>query len=449
MEPVGQATSAGSAPAETVRAGPSSAVMALILLTLANVFNIADRLLLGVVQEPIKREFNLSDFELGLLGGLAFAVLYSILSIPIARLADRADRITIGAVALGVWSGMTALCGLATGYVHLFLARVGVSVGEAGGSAPALSYLADAFSPRRRATAMAIFALGGPVGALLATIAGGQLAQTYGWRAAFLALGGAGLVLALLTRLLLREVRAPGGGGERPKLLASLRLLARKRSFVHACATAVFATFTLTFIGQYIPSFLIRVHGLSIGQASLIFGIAGGIFGTLGTFLGGYVSDRAARRVPGARALVVAVAFVIAAFAYVATWWLPLAAAVPLLCLATFTGATFAGVNYAIVSAVAPPGQRATALAVLTLTGNILGYAVGPPVLGAVSDAAAAWELGLQRIDPARCAVEAATCIAGQGAGLRWALTLASILVLGGGFHQWRVSKTLAQDIED
>jgi len=173
--PQAETVAPGAAPPAATRRAltPTRVVPALALLCVANSFNIGDRILVGIIQEPIRRELGLSDLQLGLLGGPAFAILYSLLSIPIARLADRSDRIMIGTAALGLWSAFAAACGLAGSYVQLLFARIGVSVGEAGGLAPAISYLSDVFRLERRATAMAVFAIGGPAGALIATFAGG------------------------------------------------------------------------------------------------------------------------------------------------------------------------------------------------------------------------------------------------------------------------------------
>ena len=430
--------------------GPAHAGVALALLCLGNAFNLADRMLLGVLQEPIRDEFRLNDFELGLLGGSSFAILYSLLSIPIARLADRSNRITIAACALGLWSAMTAVCGLAGSYAQLLIARAGVSVGEAGGVAPSLSYLSDVFSLRRRATAMAVFAIGGPAGALIATMAGGRIAQDYGWRVAFLTFGLAGLTLAILIRLLLREVRAPVSGSAQVRFADAVRLLARKRSYLHVCAAGAFASFCLTFIMQYMVSFLMRVHGLPIAQAALVVGVAGGLFGMVGAFSGGFLADMVARRSPGARTLVITGGFTIGGLAYACAWWSPLCVAIPLLFLGALTTNSYPGISYAVSSAIAPPGLRATSIALFTIAGNLLGYALGPPILGAISDAAAHWEIVRAGGDPARCLVDATTalCLHGKGAGLRWALTCGSLLIIVGAVHHWRASKTLAQDLE-
>lgn len=425
-----------------------SAGVALLLLALANAFNLADRVLIGVVQEPIKGEFGLTDLQLGLLGGPAFAILYSLLSIPIARLADRTNRITVLSIALTLWSGLTALCGVAASYTQLLLMRAGVSVGEAGGTAPAISYLSDVFTAERRATALAVFSIGGPAGAILATIIGGYVAQESGWRMTFLVIGAPGLLLAIAIRLLLREVRAPLPAEETPGYRESLAVLLRKRSYVHICAANVFAAFALTAISQYLTSFLIREHELSLATAAAVLGAAAGLFGTAGAFLGGFLADRAARRNPANRTLVISGAFVIAALAFLVAWWAPLAVAVVCIVIGVFMANAFPGVSFAVASAVAPQRQRATAIAFLTLASNLLGYALGPPILGAISDAVSGGYLADAGIDPARCAADAALCREALATGLRWALTFGTMMLFGAAFHQWRASRTLVADTE-
>jgi len=161
----------------------------LVVLALAYTLNFVDRSIIGIVQEPLKHEFGLTDLQLGLLGGPTFAVLYTVLGVPIARTAERRDRITILSICIGLWSAMTAVCGLATGFGFLLLARVGVSIGEAGCTPPAQSVISDYFPAKRRATALAVYSLGIPLGIMIASLAGGYVAQNFGWRRAFLLLG--------------------------------------------------------------------------------------------------------------------------------------------------------------------------------------------------------------------------------------------------------------------
>lgn len=434
--------SGASAPSTVVR----RAGLTLALLTIANGFNLADRVLIGVLQEPIKHDFTLTDFQLGLLGGPAFAILYSLLSLPLARLADRTNRVVVLSVALGAWSALTALCGAAGNYIQLLLVRAGVSIGEAGGTAPAISYLSDVYGSARRATALAVFSIGGPAGAILATIIGGIVAQHYGWRMTFLVIGAPGVLVALLIAALVREVRPAATEEAAPGYVESVKMLIRKRSYVHICCANIFAAFSLTAISQYLTSFLLREHGMTLAMAAAVVGAAAGIFGTAGAFLGGFVADRAARRGPERRTRVISIAFVIAAVAFLIAWWAPLGVAIAFIIVGVFMANAFPGVSYAVASAVAPPRQRATAIAFLTLASNLLGYALGPPVLGAISDAVAGASLASAGIDPARCATDVALCRFALADGLRWALTAGSLALFGAALHQWRASYTLAAD---
>jgi MFS family permease len=212
----------------------------LLLLMLAYMSSYIDRSILGILQEPIKHELGLSDSQLGLLGGLSFALFYTLLGIPIARLAERHNRALIISISLVVWSAMTGLCGLTAGYMQLLLCRIGVGVGEAGGTPAAHSIITDVFKPERRASALAIYSLGVPLGSLIGSAAGGALAQQWGWRAAFLFVGPPGILIALLIVTTLKEPKRgqsenkPTAGLDTvPSLGSVLRLLFGNRVFVH------------------------------------------------------------------------------------------------------------------------------------------------------------------------------------------------------------------------
>jgi predicted MFS family arabinose efflux permease len=436
-------------PTRAVR--PGYAMMALVLLTLANALNLADRMILGVLQEDLRLEFHLTDLQLGLLGGTSFAILYSLLTIPIARLADRANRITVVSSALAIWSGMTAACGMAVNFGQLLLSRVGVSIGEAGGIAPALSYFSDIFRLERRATAMAVFSMGGPAGALIATALGGWLGQTYGWRAAFICFGVAGLILAVLIRLMLREVRTKTHKAQVVSLADAVRIMLRKRSYLHVCVAGIIAAFAATFIMQYMTSFLIRVHGLPLAKAALITGMAGGVMGMCGAFGAGWLADRLSRQNPARRTQVLIVCFILAAISLSTAWWMPLALAIALLLLGALVMNAYPGVSYAVASMTAPSHLRATAIAMFTLVSNLIGYAMGPAFLGFISDRMAARSRVTQGLSDAVCQAQPGldVCIQAQGEGLRIALTFASVLLIGAAFHHWRAGLTLAADIEE
>lgn len=200
-------------------------------LFLLNTLNYVDRLLFSVAQEAIKVDLELSDFQLGLIGGPAFAILYTLFSFPLARIADRGHRVRLISAALGLWSVMTAFCGMATNFVQMLFGRAAVSIGEAGCTPASHSLISDAFPANQRTTAISIFAVAGPVGALTAAILGGALIAAYGWRTTFILCGAVGAVLAIVFRMTVREP-ARTGGDQPVALVSTLRVLLAKRSFV-------------------------------------------------------------------------------------------------------------------------------------------------------------------------------------------------------------------------
>lgn len=425
------------------------AIYVLALLCLANAFNLADRMLLGIVQEPIRSEFALSDFQLGLLGGPAFAILYAIMGVPIARLAERANRAAIIGMALAWFSAMTALCGVAQTYVQLLLARIGVSVGEAGISPPAVSLVADHFPPDNRATAMAVYSIGGPAGSLLAIMLGGAITQIYGWRASFLCFGIGGAAVSLLILATMRDKREDAARSETVGLFDALRRLTGCRSFLHICIGGAFAGFCGNFILQYMTSFLIRVHGLPLAKAAIIVGLATGIFGIVGAFGGGYMADRLGRLRPRARPRVAAAGLMLSGAGFALAFWTPLAVAIPLLFVGSAGLNSYISIAYATSTIVVGPNMRATAIAIFTLAFNLLGYAFGPPILGGISDAVAGMAMNRAGIGQADCAVQAAAsiCAASKGEGLRWALTIGALFLFGGAFHAWLASRSIDRDL--
>lgn len=421
----------------------------LFALVVVYTFNFIDRVLVSIVQEPIRAEFNLTDTQLGLLGGPTFAILYTLLGIPIARLAERKNRMTILAVCVGLWSAMTAACGLATSYATLLLARIGVSIGEAGCTPPAQSVIGDYFPESSRATALSIYALGIPIGSMLAAVGGGLIAEAMGWREAFLALGLPGLALAILVKLTVREPPRSSGGTEAPGLRETAALLSKKSAFWFAALGGAMASFVGYGVGQFTNSFFMRSHELSILEASQITGLLIGAFGAIGTFFSGWLADRVRARFPNAIAWLPAVGFLIAGPLNVAgymTGSLPLAIA--LLATAQLGSSLYLGSMYAISQGVVHPRMRATAVAVLLFVVNLIGYAGGPPAIGALSDFIANRELTASGLSLAACrAAGAATaaadpaCAAASEVGLRWAIILGhSGLLLAAAFFllSWR-----------
>src|ERR1700726_2782091 len=282
-----ESTVAGAPPAP---AAPRDRWYVLAVLTVVYALNIADRFSISTLIEPIRQELRLSDSGIAFLTGVALALFYVTVGIPIAALADRANRRNILTIALAIWSGMTALCGLAQNYWQLLLARFGVGIGEAGGPPPSTSMLADKFPPARRPMALTIFALGACLGAWLGTSVAGEAAERSGWRAAFLVLGIPGLVVAAIVGLTVREpsrgeLDAPSTRPPRTTLAASLRFIATQRSAVHLLAGGSIATLWSWGLMWWTPTFLQRSHHMTVGQAGALLGPMHLIAGTAGTLL--------------------------------------------------------------------------------------------------------------------------------------------------------------------
>lgn len=271
------------------------------LLVVVYTFNFIDRQILAILLPAIKAEFGVTDTILGFLAGSAFALFYATLGVPIALLADRWNRRNLIALALAIWSGMTALSGVAANIVHLALARIGVGIGEAGCSPPAHSIISDLYGPEERSTAMGIFTLGISAGIMIAYLAGGWVAENIGWREAFLIVGLPGLVLALLVRFTVREpVRGQSDGKldstARPGIVDVARFLLRRKSFLHLAVGSGLASFIGYAVISFFPTFLFRSHGMNLSEIGVWLGIILGTAGGLGFAGGGYVADKLGRR---------------------------------------------------------------------------------------------------------------------------------------------------------
>jgi MFS family permease len=424
------------------------------LLLVVYTFNFIDRVVISIIQEPIKLQFGLTDFQLGLLGGPAFAVLYTLLGIPIARLAEKKNRMTILSICVALWSLATALCGFATSFATLFAARVGVSIGEAGCTPPAQSVISDYFPADKRATAISIYALGVPVGSMLAAIGGGYIATYLGWREAFWLLGFPGLLLAILVKLTIKEPPRTGvvEGVATPTFLEAFAVLSKKATFWHVSLGSAVASFVGYGVGQYLSSFLIRTHDLTILQASQLTGVVLGAAAAFGTFFAGWLADKVVKRHPNALAWLPALGFFIATPFYLVGYMSPnLWVGVPFMVVGAITHYFYLGCMYASIQGVAPPRMRATATAVLLFIVNILGYGLGPPVIGALSDFLANTSLqqfALTTADCGRGILEAnkANCAVGQEFGLRWAIFIGLFGYLWAGAHFLFAWKTLRKD---
>ena len=412
-------------------------------------FNFIDRVVIGIIQEPIKVEFGLTDFQLGLLGGPAFAILYTLLGIPIARFAERHNRMTILSVCLALWSAMTAACGFAINYATLLAARVGVSIGEAGCTPPANSVISDYFPPERRATALSIYALGIPIGSMIAAVGGGWVATEVGRRAAFVWLGVPGVLLAVLVKLTVKEPPRVVSAAETPSFFAALGALAKKPTFWHVAFGSALASFVGYGVGQYLTSFMIRTHGMTLFQGATLVGVVLGLCAAVGTFSSGFLADRIGKRHPNALSWLPALGFVIATPLYMLAFVLPnLWLAMPALMIGAVTHYFYLGPMYAVTQGVVAPRMRATAVAVLLFIVNLIGYGMGPPVIGALSDFLANGQLATYGLTPDICASRPgdAQCASGIETGLRWSMMIGVLGYLWAAIHFLISARTLRRD---
>jgi predicted MFS family arabinose efflux permease len=360
----------------------------LSLLLLAYIFNFLDRQILGILAAPIKAELHLTDTEFGAVGGLAFALLYSVLGIPLALLADRTSRSAVVAGALAVWSGFTALCGMATGYGQLFLFRLGVGVGEAGGVAPSYALIADYFPPERRARAMAIYSLGVPIGLGSGVLLGAYIAHWVSWRAAFATMGVAGILLAPVMLLLVRDLPKADRAGEAQAPLSEVfPLLARKPSFWLMAFGASFSSLCGYGLALWTPSILMRSFGLEIVQTGQFMGSLLLIGGTAGVFAGGWLADRLGTRDLRWYARLPAIAWLITTPCFLLAFASPSLSLVwPLLLVPNALNILWLGPVTTAVQHLAPRRMRSSASASFLLINNLIGLGVGPLLIGAVSE---------------------------------------------------------------
>lgn len=371
---------------------PGVARYALVMLTIVYAFNFIDRQILVILQEPIKNDMGLSDAQLGLLSGFSFALVYITAGIPIAYWADRLNRRNIITAALAVWSGMTALSGLAQNYSQLLLARIGVGIGEAGGSPPAHAMISDYYPPERRGTALAIYSTGVHIGVLTGFIVGGFISQAFGWRAAFMVVGIPGVLFSLLFYFTVKEPKrgrweSAAAAAYKPDLKETISRLSSYRSFWYLAAATGLASFAGYGNGNFAPSFLIRSHGLSVGEVGIVLALFGGGAGLLGTFLGGFVSDRLAVRDKRwylwCPAIAGALAFPLG-FPYLLLD--NTTAAVGFMFFTTLMINTYLGPCLAVSHTLVPPSMRALTSAVLFFVLNLIGLGLGPLTAGLLSD---------------------------------------------------------------
>ncbi|MCB2080359.1 MAG: MFS transporter [Novosphingobium sp.] len=369
--------------------------MTLGVLLVVYIFNFLDRQIVTILAEPIARDLSLNDAEIGVLTGLSFALFYSALGLPIARYADnpRTDRVRLIAVAMAIWSAMTALCGFAQSFVQLLLARIGVGMGEAGSTPPSHSLITDSTPPDARARAFGIYQLGPPIGGLIGMVLGGVLADSVGWRNAFIVIGAPGVLLALVVVFVLRDPRRSEHAlaqAEPPKSVSamqSIRAILQSRAMRLLLVVACFASFATYGILIWTTIFFQRSHGLTPGETGIWFGLVNGIASIAGVWFGGQIGDR--HRKSGAQHLLTIPAITLMLstplllIAYIVPdWKVSMAVIFPAILFNWIYVAPF----YSAVQGLVPPTARAVASALILFLQNLIGLGLGPVVLGYFSD---------------------------------------------------------------
>lgn len=461
---------------------------ALGTLLVVYIFNFIDRSILAILNDPIKASLNVEDWQMGMLGGLAFAILYSTLGIPIANVAERMSRKLIILCALCLWSIMTVLCGFATSFVMLFILRIGVGIGEAGCTPPAQSMIADYFKPASRATAVSIYALGVPLGAMLAGILGGPIndyvtganvhnflsgvgmggfsdaigmASMEGWRIAFIAVGLPGLLVAAVLAFTLKE--PPRGYTDPPGTQKAevepfrnvLKVLISKPTFIHVVAGAAIASFAGYGIGHFVPSLFMRSFELTLTQAAVYYSLILGVCGAIGVFSSGFISDRVSKRYPKSLSWLPAIGMTAATPLYVFGFTQTnLVWAMPPLMFAAFLHYFYLGPMYAVLGGVVNSRMRATSVAVGLFFVNLIGLALGPTLAGALSTLIKSKILSGQDLSLSVCAAKdtlmpdvMAICSSADTNGLRFAIATFACFYLWASFHFLMSGRTLQRDM--
>nr|WP_321362469.1 MFS transporter [uncultured Hyphomonas sp.] len=371
--------------------GTSSRAYVLALLTLVYTFNHIDRQILVILLEPIKADLNLNDTQLGLLSGLAFAAFYATLGIPIAMWADRGDRRNIITLALAVWSGMTAFSGLAQNYWHLLIARMGVGVGEAGGTPPATSIISDLYGPKERATALGIYTTGIGIGILAGFIIGGIVYEAWGWRAAFFLAGIPGLLLALLVRFTLKEpvrgaVEARSDAGQAPTLKQTLAFIGGQTSFLFLLAGCCLICISANAFLVFTSSHLQRTYGVGPGDVSIPLGILIGGVGGVGAVVVGRLCDRLSANDLRWRPWTIAAC---AALALPFAWMFLQAPSIELAyawnIVPSFIGLVYASIAYTASQELVGLRMRSFASAFMLFCLTLIGIGGGPTLAGWLS----------------------------------------------------------------
>jgi predicted MFS family arabinose efflux permease len=373
------------------------------LLTLVFIINFIDRQVLSVLIEPIKRDLRLTDTQLGLLSGLAFALFYVSFAIPVARLADLKSRRNLITVCMIIWSSMTALCGAAANFTHLLMARIGVAIGEAGCVAPSHSVISDYFRAEDRPAALSIYSAGAAIGIFLGLLGGGWLAESLGWRQALVIIGLPGILVALVVLFTLREpargmslgmslnagmTAAPADASSRSPFWADLFSLVRRRTLVLIALAGGFQSMVTYGVATWLPAFFMRVHEMTPSRAGATLAVINGLVAGLGSIVGGvataYLSRRDRRWLLWVPVITVVLSTPLYAFAVLSS---SIPGSLTALTPAAFLGMMYVGPALAATHGVAGVALRATGVALTLFVSNLLGIGGGALLVGVVSDA--------------------------------------------------------------
>jgi len=418
------------------RPGTGRRRLTLFLLAVIYLLNFLDRQIILILQEPIRHEFGLSDTQLGLMTGGAFGLLYTSLGLPLARWLDRGVvRVRFIAGITALWSLMTIICGVSRNFPQLFLVRMGVGMAEAGFTPAAHSLLSDMYAPRDRPQAIGLFAISVPIGSMAGLAIGGMVAQAHDWRVALFVGGVPGLLVALLFAIVAREpdrggMDSPATGPATPQIgtMRSIALLMRRAAFRHIVFSASVCGFAQAGIAAWLPSFLIRVHGMPIGQVGIMLGLLLGLCGVIGTYAGGWQATRMARAgehrmllLPMAGALA-SIPLLIWALAAPSGTDVALRLIVPLI-----LGGLWTAPSIALTQNLAPVTMRAQASALYVICANLIGVSMGPLAVGLLSDVLAGRS-------------------GDAGQGLRQALVIATAALLWGALHHALAIRAMARE---
>lgn len=427
--------SATDLPAQQARASFTTGYRQYVLgvLVVVYVFNLIDRQILSMLLEPIKRDLLLSDTQLGLLSGIAFAVFYTTFGIPIARYADKNSRVRVISWSLAAWSLMTAICGLAQNFWQLMLGRIGVAIGEAGASPPSHSLISDYFAPEKRATALGIYSLGVPIGVMIGFLAGGWLVHFFDWRTAFIVVGLPGVLMAVIVSLTVKEPPRGLSEGvqsvqEQAPIKEAFLYFWSRPSFRHLTLAAGLHAFASYGLLTWLPAFLVRSHQMGMAEIGTYLAMVSGIIGGIGTFAGGYICDRFGQNDRRMYVWIPALSLII---------FIPLAilsllsdtkeGALYFYLIPALLSPIYLGPTFSVVQGMSQLRMRAIAAAGLLFVLNLIGMGLGPMLVGVLSDFLKP-QLGAE--------------------ALRYALIVAVAINLWSALHYYLAAKTLRQDYD-